>query len=286
VSHSLLAPIGSNLPATADPQNTSDPRGVSIDSVGIDRVMAPLLIAGWSCEEAPRELPCRISCSVSLASGNRGIHMSRMVETISAWREAVTPDTLPRLLQVLADSQGSTSAEIRVAFTWFQKRQSPVSRISAPQAIETLYWAELPSSRHGFRVNVPVTTLCPCSRDISDYGAHSQRGWIGATLGWHGTAAAVPPETIVTNLGECGSAPIYPVLKRSDERAVTMQAYDNPVFVEDLARNALIALRDLECVEDFSLEIRNEESIHTHDAVARIVGRGMQTANIFSGLHE
>jgi GTP cyclohydrolase FolE2 len=198
--------------------------------------------------------------------------MSRMVETISAWREAVTPDTLPRLLQVLADSQGSTSAEIRVAFTWFQKRQSPVSRISAPQAIETLYWAELPSSRHGFRVNVPVTTLCPCSRDISDYGAHSQRGWIGATLGWHGTAAAVPPETIVTNLGECGSAPIYPVL--------------NPVFVEDLARNALIALRDLECVEDFSLEIRNEESIHTHDAVARIVGRGMQTANIFSGLHE
>ena len=135
-------------------------------------------------------------------------------------------------------------------------------------------------------MNVPVTTLCPCSRDISDYGAHSQRGWIEATLGWHGTAAAVPPETIVTNLGECGSAPIYPVLKRSDERALTMQAYDNPAFVEDLARNAVLALRDLECVEDFSLEIRNEESIHTHDAVARIVGRGMQTANIFSGLHE
>lgn len=286
MSRNFPAPKGSDFPLTVDPQNTADLRGVSIHSVGIDRFMAPLLIGGWSYKASPRELPCRISCSVALASGKRGIHMSRMVETISGWREAITPDTLSRLLQVLSESQASTSAAIQVAFTWFQQRQSPVSGISAPQAIQTLYWAELPSTCHGFRVNVPVTTLCPCSRDISDYGAHSQRGWIEAKMGWYGTAAAVPPETIVTTLGECGSAPIYPVLKRSDERAVTMQAYDNPVFVEDLARNAVLALRDLECVADFSLEIRNEESIHTHDAVARIVGRGMQTANIFSDLHE
>jgi GTP cyclohydrolase I len=119
-------------------------------------------------------------------------------------------------------------------------------------------------------VRVPVTSLCPCSKDISDYGAHSQRGYVELSVEQEHHAAPVWPEELIEVASAAGSAPVYPLLKRMDEREVTMLAYDNPAFVEDLARDVAIALRRDMRVRSFELEVANEESIHDHRAVARL----------------
>lgn len=258
-----------NAYPAADPQSTKDARAIVLPCVGIDSLEVPLRIGGWALSTEVCELPCRIRCAVSLVAEKRGIHMSRMVELLAGWREVVTPGSMPRLLEAVAESQSSRAAELHIAFTWFQQRRSPVSGKTAPQAILTAYHGHLADGTYGYRLRVPVTTLCPCSRDISDYGGHSQRGWIDANLDWPLERPALIPESVVQALSECGSAPIYPLLKRSDERSVTMQAFENPAFVEDVARKAVLALRGLDGIARFSLEARNEESIHTHDAVAR-----------------
>lgn len=117
-------------------------------------------------------------------------------------------------------------------------------------------------------MRIPVTTLCPCSRAISDYGAHSQRGWITVAIEWPSGVPIVPPGEVYEKLQQAGSAPIYPLLKRTDERHVTMLAYEQPAFVEDTARRAALSLREDSRIPGFRIEVRNEESIHTHDAIA------------------
>jgi len=218
--------------------------------------------------------------------------MSRFLQVLAEHQGEFTMRTVPSILHDLKKRLDAESAHIEVEFPYFIQRKAPVSGLSAPMDYLCTFIGESNGKSDDFllRVRVPVGTLCPCSKEISDYGAHNQRGYVTITVRTRkkedGAWDFLWIEELVEVAEKSASAPIYPVLKRSDERALTMQAYDNPAFVEDLARNAVLALRDLECVEDFSLEIRNEESIHTHDAVARIVGRGMQTANIFSGLHE
>ncbi len=122
-------------------------------------------------------------------------------------------------------------------------------------------------------VRVPVTSLCPCSKEISDYGAHNQRGYveITATSPWPaGEAAGIWFDDLIEVAEQAGSAPIYPLLKRSDEREVTMQAYDNPAFVEDIVRDVIVALRQDVRVASARVRASNQESIHDHSAVAQL----------------
>ena len=119
-------------------------------------------------------------------------------------------------------------------------------------------------------VRTPITTLCPCSLAISDYGAHSQRGWVKVRIEWSDTDEIVSPQEVYEKLQKAGSAPIYPLLKRADERHVTMLAYEQPAFVEDTARRAALILQKDPRISNFDLDIRNEESIHTHDAIANL----------------
>ena len=122
-------------------------------------------------------------------------------------------------------------------------------------------------------VRVPVTSLCPCSREISDYGAHSQRGYVDLEVespGWRAGGGIWPQELLV--YADAGSATVYPLLKRVDERAVTMQAYDQPAFVEDIARDVVVAVRNDERCSTWSVTVENQESIHDHQAVARVRG--------------
>ena len=122
----------------------------------------------------------------------------------------------------------------------------------------------------GYTLKIPVTTLCPCSREISDYGAHSQRGWVKVKIEWDSVDAWVSPQEIYEKLQYAGSAPIYPLLKRADERHVTMLAYKQPAFVEDTIRKAAMILKAESLIKRFELNVCNEESIHTHDAVASL----------------
>ncbi len=263
-------PTPLTLPAP-DPQNETDANYLALDWVGIDRVQAPLLLEGWEGEQ-PCRSDCTLELSVSLASGPRGIHMSRLLEVLYAASEPLHLKDLGEILQQHQQRQGCESAYLSVAFHQYVERPAPVTGLPATQAIPTIWKALRRGERTeiGYQLRIPVTTLCPCSREISDYGAHSQRGWIQATLSWDDPQNVIAPRVIYQALHEQGSAPIYPLLKRADERHVTMRAYENPAFVEDLTRKATRALFAVPGVKRFALEARNEESIHTHDAIARI----------------
>jgi GTP cyclohydrolase I len=271
---SLIAGNSSIEPAPrADPQSSPDTRGIALEQVGISRVRYPVVIAGWETDSAVQQrVEGVFDLTVSLAAESRGIHMSRLIETLHEWRQPLAPDSLQSFLGELRRKQGAASAEMSCAFTWFVNRPAPRTGRPAWQGIETIWQAAQSAmgGSGGYTLRIPVTTLCPCSRAISDYGAHSQRGWITVKIDWQDNASFVPPKEIFDKLQHAGSAPIYPLLKRSDERHVTMQAYEQPAFVEDTARRAALLLREDPRVPCFRIDARNEESIHTHDAIASV----------------
>lgn len=257
--------------AQADPQAGEDTRGIFLERVGISRVRYPVVVSGWETDTSrQREVEGLFDLSVSLAARSRGIHMSRLIEALHRWKEPLSPASLQTFLTDIRQQQGAVSAKMSCAFTWFVSRPAPRTNHAAWQGVETVWKATQNTEgvASGYTLRVPVTTLCPCSRDISDYGAHSQRGWITVEIEWRNNTHIVPPVEVFDKLQHAGSAAIYPLLKRPDERFVTMQAYDQPAFVEDTARNAALLLQEDLRISDFRIEVRNEESIHTHDAIA------------------
>ena len=257
----------------ADPQSSKDTRGIALDQVGISRVRYPVVINGWETETSrQREVEALFDLTVSLVASNRGIHMSRLLESLHHWKEPLGLESLQNFLQELRQQQGSAEATINCDFTWFIDRSAPLTGLPAWQGIETTWRATQNDcgGRSGYTLRIPVTTLCPCSREISDYGAHSQRGWITVEIDWKNDEKIVPPQEVFEKLQHAGSAPIYPLLKRPDERHVTMKAYEQPAFVEDTIRRAALFLQEDPRISSFRIEVRNEESIHTHDAVAAV----------------
>ncbi len=259
---------------SADPQAESDPSGIGIDQVGIDQVRYPVLISGWENSPDRQEVKEGLfSMNVSLAADKRGIHMSRLLENLNHWEKPLSPCSMPTLLSEIREQQNALTASITCSFTWFIQRPSPQTELPAWQGIETTWHATIDDcgvGTTGYTLRIPVTTLCPCSRDISDYGAHSQRGWVKVTINWQAHDTIVAPQEIFEKLQHAGSAPIYPLLKRADERHVTMLAYEQPAFVEDTIRKAALMLRKDARIPGFTLHICNEESIHTHDAIASL----------------
>ena len=268
---------GSKLPSMeaenfqADPQASKDKRNIFLKQVGISRVQYPVVVSGWESDTSQqREVEGLFDVTVSLAALNRGVHMSRLIEAIHSLKEPLSPASLQTFLTEARKKQGAISAKMSCAFTWFINCPAPKTGHPAWLGIQSIWQAtqKMDAGNSGYTLRIPVTTLCPCSRDISDYGAHSQRGWISVQIKWSSSAEIIPPREVFDKLRNVGSAAIYPLLKRPDERFVTMQAYDQPAFVEDTARNAALALQEDLRISDFRIEVRNEESIHTHDAIA------------------
>ncbi len=266
-------PVNPKAPK-ADPQAEADARGIALETVGIDGVVYPALVAGWESDAAVQQrTEGTFALSVSLSAEKRGIHMSRLIEALHAWQDPLSPLALQPFLTQLREQQGAQSAEMSCRFTWFISRPAPETELPAWLGIETTWHASQSAhgdSSTGYTLRIPVTTLCPCSREISDYGAHSQRSWVTVKIEWPDAATIVPPAEIFEKLQHAGSAPIYPLLKRPDERQVTMRAYEQPAFVEDTARRSALALRSDPRILSYHLHVRNEESIHTHDAIASV----------------
>ena len=255
--------------ATPDVQGRRDERGVALDGVGIRGLRYPIVIA---TPHGPQPSIARWELTVPLEAARRGTHMSRFVEALEEWSAQAM--TGPRLLGMLADLRDRLDAprsHTRCELTTFIEREAPVSGLAAQHAIDC--WFEALSAADCRQlvlgVRVPVTTLCPCSKEISEYGAHNQRGYVEIE-------ASVRPESdlnfeeLISIAEASGSAPIYPLLKRVDERHVTMQAYDSPTFVEDVVRGAALALAADERILRFIVEAENQESIHDHAAVATV----------------
>ncbi|GAB6062553.1 GTP cyclohydrolase FolE2 [Deferrisoma palaeochoriense] len=256
-----------------DVQNFPDTREVDIDQVGVSDLRYPIYVLDRS-QELQQTL-ATFTMSVSLPHHFKGTHMSRFIEVLNEHRGEVTMRTLPAILRDLKERLDAESARVEVEFPYFFEREAPVTRAKA--LMEYLCWfigeANGGESDFVLGVRVPVTSLCPCSKEISDYGAHNQRGHVNIEVRTRrrpdGSPEFVWIEELIDVAERSASAPVYPLLKRADERFVTMLAYDNPVFVEDILRNVAVQLREDDRVEWFRVHVVNHESIHNHSAFAR-----------------
>jgi GTP cyclohydrolase I len=191
-------------------------------------------------------------------------------------RGEVTMRTLPALLAALRERLDAERAHIAVEFPYFVDRTAPESGARALMDYACAFRAETSDEGDDFvlSVRVPVTSVCPCSKAISDYGAHNQRGYVTIEVRTvradDGRPELVWIEELIDLAEQSASAPVYPLVKRVDERRLTMQAYDNPVFVEDIVRNAAERLDKDPRVAWFRVHARNDESIHNHSVFAQI----------------
>ncbi|WP_280505636.1 GTP cyclohydrolase FolE2, partial [Nocardia farcinica] len=254
----------------ADVQAEPDTRGVPLAEVGIGELRYPLLIADG--QGGKRETAATVTMSVSLSAERKGAHLSRFLDVLNEWRDQLDAGNTLAMVDELRRRMGSDSARVRFSFPYFLERRAPVSGI--PSFVDFGCELEAAVSESGFeltqQVHVPVTSVCPCSKSISDRGAHNQRG--------HVTIGARPLDLrgnlwfddLIAIAESAGSSPVYSLLKRSDERYVTMAAYDAPVFVEDMARHVALAVAADPRVAEYRVRVVNDESIHNHAAYTDI----------------
>lgn len=242
-----------------------------LDEAGISDLRYPLTVE--LADGSRHATVATVSFAASVAADVRGVHMSRFVETLHAWHADIAVARLPSLLCDLAERTAAKEVFARFAFPLFLERQGPASGGGAFVAYDCVLEAQLRSVASVRQtVRVPITSLCPCSREISDYGAHNQRGTVElmVEIGPQDSLEPLDLRDLIAAAESAGSAPIYSLLKRSDERLVTMQAYENPAFVEDITRTVAAALKDDRRISRGRVRVVNEESIHNHNAYAAV----------------
>jgi GTP cyclohydrolase I len=260
--------------AMPDVQSSADERGVPLDQVGVSNIRFPIFVLDRA--ESRQHTVASISMSVGLPHHFKGTHMSRFIAVLNAHKGEFTVRTIPLILGELRQKLDAERAQMKVSFPYFLERAAPASGAVGLMDYNCSFCAESKGSSSAFTltVEVPVTSLCPCSKEISDYGAHNQRGQISirvrSTLAPDGQPALIWIEELIETAESAGSSPVYPLLKRVDERHVTMHAYDNPVFVEDMVRHVAVSLQKDPRVAWFEVSAVNQESIHNHDAFASI----------------
>ncbi|MFC8044268.1 GTP cyclohydrolase FolE2 [Nocardia sp. NPDC057353] len=253
-----------------DVQAASDVRGIPLDEVGIEGLRYPILISSGQGDK--RETVATADMSVSLDAGVKGAHLSRFIEVLHSWREQLGSESAVGIADDLRHRMGSGRARVHLAFPYFLERLAPVTGARAFVEYNCAVTAvsERAGSSLALQVVVPVTSVCPCSKAISDRGAHNQRGRI--TIDAHPTENPTDLwfDELIDIAESAGSSPVYALLKRPDERHVTMAGYDKPVFVEDMVRNVAQSLRDSNHVEAYRVRAVNDESIHNHAAFAEL----------------
>jgi GTP cyclohydrolase I len=252
-----------------DVQNLADTRGIAIQKVGVSEVHLPFLIrtkAGGF-----QSVLAKIKLTVSLPEEFKGTHMSRFIEILSEWsQQPISSREMENILHDTLVRLHAHSAELNIHFKYFVEKTAPVSGLASLLDYECSFCGQLEQSgimNFTMGLTVPFTSLCPCSKEISCYGAHNQRGIMNAQIRQkRGSFTWI--EDLATLMEQQGSCPVYPLLKREDEKFVTEKAYENPKFVEDVLRDLVLALRALPDIEWFNVECENYESIHNHSAYA------------------
>jgi GTP cyclohydrolase I len=264
------------LNSIPDVQALPDERHLAIDRVGIKDLKFPLAFADGDGVAQHTIAMCNIY--VALPEDRKGTHMSRLVQLLE---ERGAPDAPPisiaslrSLLDELVSRLDAPGGRVELAFPFFVRKTAPVSGVASLLDYEVRLVAELVSGAYQLTIAVvvPVTSLCPSSKEISAYGAHNQRSAITITVM---PKAPVFVAELVRVAETCASSELYGVLKRADEKYVTERAYDNPLFVEDLVRGVAARLAADARFAGFCVEAENFESIHNHSAYARIA-RGMK----------
>lgn len=252
-----------------DVQNRTDKRGIAIQRVGISEVYLPLQIKQ---DKHSQPVLAKIKFTVDLPMEYKGTHMSRFQEILTKWQSVpIGQGEIRNILNEAIEKLGSCSAHLSLSFKYFIEKTAPVSGKKSLLDLDCKFSAaKTVSGKMPFimTIKVPVTSLCPCSKEISRYGAHNQRSMISVKINYDGNETALEIKDIVALIEAQASCPLYPLLKREDEKYVTEKAYENPKFVEDILRDCVLALRTLEGIKYFSVECENFESIHNHNAYA------------------
>lgn len=260
-----------------DTQSAADERHLAIQRVGVKDIRYPLQLRVAGAVQTTAAL---WSLDVALPAEKKGTHMSRFVAWLDALAlsgEPLDATTLRRLHTVMLDKLGATDGRIEAAFSFFLRKHAPVSGVHSLLDYQGRWIAETRDgvTRVHAEVAVPVKSLCPCSKEISDYGAHNQRSLV--TIRAEMLDAAATPNLLpltwlelVRFAEDHASSEIWPMLKRPDEKWVTEHAYQNPKFVEDLVRDVALALNADARIGRYRVDVENFESIHNHSAYARI----------------
>ncbi|KHF41778.1 GTP cyclohydrolase FolE2 [Halalkalibacter okhensis] len=257
-----------------DLQNKPDDFYFPIQQVGISDVKYPVMIES---ELAPttQTTTATFALTTSLEQDFKGINMSRLTEQLHLFFQShlLTDQTLREFTAILAREMKQKAANVRVTFPWFFTKTSPAMQKEGMAHADITYDVSFDEDQ-GYTSIITltgaVTTLCPCSKEISEYSAHNQRSFVTMTVTVDDAFEADWKAVLLEAAESNASSILFPVLKRPDEKAVTERAYENPRFVEDLVRLVAADLYEHEAIRSFEVQCRNEESIHQHDAIAKL----------------
>jgi len=250
-----------------DVQSSSDSRQVAIDKVGVKNVVYPMRIKQRDGGE--QGTVATINMYVGLPHYQKGTHMSRFMEVLNHHDQAFTPADIPTITREIRQRLGAAEAHFEASFTYFVRKLAPITKMPGMMDYKVTFECSSTATGDDFvmGVSAPATSLCPCSKEISAYGAHNQRCQIESKVRMTGLLWI---EDLIEILEKSASMEVFAVLKRPDEKFVTEKAYDNPKFVEDIVRDLALALDRDPRVTWYSINSENFESIHSHNAYAQL----------------
>ncbi|HBF42953.1 MAG TPA: GTP cyclohydrolase I FolE2 [Desulfobacteraceae bacterium] len=249
-----------------DIQNNKDYRNIDINQVGVKGVRYPITVLDRDLGR--QQTVAEINMYVNLPRYYKGTHMSRFVEILNEHSRRISIQNFSEILEEMKDRLDAESAHLEITFPYFINKRAPVTGSEGLMEYKCTYKGSLDSgSDFVMIIRVPISTLCPCSKEISDYGAHNQRGEVRLQVRFK---KFVWIEDLIKLVEESASVDVYSVLKREDEKYVTEKAYDNPMFVEDIVRDIAVKLNNDPNITWFAVESENFESIHNHNAYAYI----------------
>jgi GTP cyclohydrolase IB len=250
-----------------DVQNIADKRKIAIDKVGIKDIKHPVKVSDRTTGE--QHTVANFNMYVNLPHHFKGTHMSRFVEILNQHEREITVKSFREMLGEMTERLDAESGYIEMNFPYFVNKEAPISKVRSLMDYDVTFIGEIKGKETTMTVKVvvPVTSLCPCSKNISDYGAHNQRSHVTLTVR---VDSFVWIEDLIDLVEKQASCEIYGLLKRPDEKYVTERAYDNPKFVEDMVRDVAAKLNEDERINAYIVESENFESIHNHSAYALI----------------
>ena len=252
-----------------DIQNHKDNRNIDIDQVGVKDIRYPITVLDK--DMGKQQTVAKINMYVNLPRYYKGTHMSRFVEILNEHSRRISLQNFSAILQEVKDRLNAESAHMEITFPFFINKAAPVSGSEGLMEYKCTFKGSLnKGSDLVIMINVPISTLCPCSKEISDVGAHNQRGEVRLQVRFK---KFVWIEDLIKLVEKTASSDVYSVLKREDEKYVTEAAYNKPMFVEDIVREIALDLNNDPNITWFAVESENFESIHNHNAYAYVEKR-------------
>ena len=259
-----LAAIATEIP---DIQSSEDTRYIHIDRVGMKDIRHPIVVRDRSGRD--QHTVATFNMYVSLPHNFKGTHMSRFVEILNHHEYEITVESFKRMIVEMTEVLQAEAGHIEMSFPFFMIKFAPISKVQSLMDYQVSFIGQIQNKVTSVLVKivVPVTSLCPCSKNISDYGAHNQRSHVTVQARLR---SFVWVEELIEMIEKVGSCELYGLLKRSDEKYVTEKAYDNPKFVEDIVRDVAIRLNADDRITAYVIESENFESIHNYSAYAMV----------------